>query len=227
MQRVVDAAARYEPLLRTVDATAVIDEHPEVGTGLSQVAVPVHPEIADALNLEWYDSNAVYQQYGGFKYTYEKYFSQVIRYSIGNRQKLRRGEAVAHQSIWQLPLNGPAFSADVSGYFPDGFMGKSLSFLATAENAITGFTVRGFCPAHHTETLAIDALLDDDPLTTIDVPAGTMFTLTCPAPLKVGQSVKIQLKSSAVMNLLARGESEDARDLSLLILGIDANVAHA
>lgn len=221
MQRLLAVCSKYEPSFRRVDVANLIETHPEIGQGLSDVAVPVHPKIAEALELSWYDPNSVYQQYGGFAYSYEQYFSELINYSITNKQKILRGEATTLESGWQLPIQGPAFAADVSGYFPDGFIGQRLMFLLTAEAPVERLAIRGYCPGQHHDQLILNYSVNNMPIGTIAVKPASQFTIECAAALERGQSATIILNSSTVMNLLARGESEDARDLSVLLLSID------
>jgi len=85
MERLIDACSRYEPLLQNIDAWHLIEQHPEIGKELSEFAVPVHPQIANELELEWYDPKATYQQLGGYTYSYDQYFDELIRYSIANK----------------------------------------------------------------------------------------------------------------------------------------------
>ncbi len=161
MSRVLERCAEIEPALARIDAHRLEADHPGVGKGLSEVAVPIHPAIADELELEWYRTDTIYQQYGGLAFSYSAYFDQLIRYSIGNKQKLAHGEATATESAWQIPLSGPAAPADAAGYFPDGFMGKELIFRITAERPIRGLTIHGFCPSHHTGALELRGSVDD------------------------------------------------------------------
>ncbi len=220
MERLIDACSRYEPLLQNIDAWHLIEQHPEIGKELSEFAVPVHPQIANELELEWYDPKATYQQLGGYTYSYDQYFDELIRYSIANKRKLLNGEVMARQSNWDLPIDGAASASDVTGYFSDGFMGKMLRFRLTAESSISGLQLKAFCPAHHTGPLRVQLSTEGVQPVAVDVNPGAMVTINLDTPLTAGHSAKFTVVSSAVMNLLARGESEDARDLSILILAV-------
>jgi hypothetical protein len=223
MERVVEYCSRYEPALRSVDIQRVVRDSPQVNRNFGVVEVPVHPRIAEALNLEWYDPGARYLQYGGFRYSYKEYFEEYIRYCISNKRNaaLGNGTSAIYGSDWLPPILGPGVSSDAIGYFPDGFIGKRLAFRLIASKPISGLRIEGFCPAQHLSALHLDLKIDGENAATLDVQPGNEFAIESPRSIAAGETVIVELASSEVMNLLERGESEDARDLSVLLLSIE------
>jgi hypothetical protein len=221
-ERLLDECRRYEPSLEYGDLLATTNARPEIGRGLCEVAVPVHPGVSAALRVEWEDRPSRYQQYGGVDYDYVEYFDALIRYSIRSKETLRAGAALAHPLSWGPPLTGPISCAEITGSFPDGFIGPSLTFRATAEEPLSGLSLRAYCPAHHRSPLSLTWLTDDAFRGTISVAPSSAFTIEIAMELEQGQSVMVELRSATVMNLFERGESEDRRDLSVIILAIEA-----
>lgn len=122
----------------------------------------------------------------------------------------------------QPPLHGSAIISEISGYHPDGFIGKRMLFRCAASEPLHAVSIQGYCPPHHLGPLQLDCSVDDLFLTRVEVQPGATFQITCDVAIATGNAVRVELESSAVMNLLERGESEDGRDLSVLISLIEA-----
>lgn len=223
LERLLDACSLHEPALRRIDAYEASRTAHEADPYID-IQVPVHPQIAQALELAWYDPNALYQQYGGFNYSYSEYFENLITYSIQNRRKQLMAKLPPQNlTASELPLRGTAApSKAVSGYFPDGFIGERLRFELTAHAPVSNLSVQGFCPVMHEGPLVLDLAVGEIARASAEVTPGAVFTLSCDVSIGAGQSVNVELKSSRVFNLLERGESEDYRDLSVLLFSVDA-----
>lgn len=224
-ERVLAACSAYEPALRHVDVHATIREHLSESEFFNPPAVPVHPEVAKALGLRWYDAEARYPQRAGVEYSYSQYFDEMIRYGIATKAKQLEGAASfrALSPEWQVPLGASrAQSEGTRGYFPDGFIGRTLFFHLIATAPISRLTVEGFAPAQHDGPFELECNVDGRTCASAEVQPGTAFTIECKVAARAGQRVAVEIVSSRVMNLFERGESEDSRDLSVLILSIAA-----
>jgi hypothetical protein len=222
--RLLGACAPHIPTLAAVDVDGLIRDHPDVGAFLEAVEVPVHPEVAAALDLRWYDPDARYVQYGGQHYSYVEYFDAFIRYGIAKRARHQQGIMTIAEvgPDWTPPLSGPVSCSGITGYFPDGFMGGELRFDLLASKPISALAVKGFCPQQHEGPVTLTCSIGSSSPASVEASPGAMFALECPAALTSGQRHQFALHSSRIMNLWDRGESEDGRDLSVIVLSIEA-----
>jgi hypothetical protein len=217
-ERIIAACVRQFPGFPDVDVRRIAREYSDLGGFLQDVSVPIHPEVAAALALTWYNPAEPHQQYGGISYTYEQYFAEMIRYCIDNRAAQHAAKAPDPQP----PLSGPVTASGAIGFFPDGFIGERLLFDLTATAPISSIDVRGFCPPQHAHGLHLRCVVGNGSTVTAQVLPETMFSLTCRATVPAGGCVRVELQSSDVMNPRERGIGPDERDLSVIILSIDA-----
>jgi hypothetical protein len=225
LERILDACAAHEPDLRHIDIQATLHEHEAGIRFFDRWGVPVHPQVAAALDLAWYDPDARYAQRAGVEYSYAEYFAHMIRYCIEIKAKQRSGARQFPQLAphWQPPLQGAVVRGERSlGFYPDGFIGKDLFFHFTATAPLTNLTIEGYCPAQHDGPFVLTGTIDGATRALAELQPGAPFTLECELDARPGQRVDVEIQSSRVMNLLQRGESEDSRDLSVLILSIAA-----
>jgi len=85
IQRLLDAAAGLEPALEEAKIDQTLRVHfPSPRRPLGIVVVPIHPRVAEALELEWYEPNALHPFFER-TYSYEQYFRDLIEYCIKQR----------------------------------------------------------------------------------------------------------------------------------------------
>jgi hypothetical protein len=226
-ERLIDACAAREPALRQVNVRSTMRENPTLCDLLLECAVPLHPAVAKELELSWFDPNEKYLLRDDTYYGFEEYVRALVHFCLAGKEKQSRGP----MSRWGLPTWHPSIvgaarvEGATAGYYPDGFVGSFLRFDLLADQPLRGLTIRGFCPNHHSEALTLTAEIEGSRVGLARVEPGSMFALTCAAPIAAGTPVRFVMESSAVFNPLERGESEDNRDLSVLLLGIDADPA--
>ena len=86
LERLLHAGARYQPELARLDAATLCEGAPVEPAVPDHIEVPVHPEIAKQLGLQWYDPQARYRQpKGRHHYTYEEYITELVRYCVARR----------------------------------------------------------------------------------------------------------------------------------------------
>lgn len=89
-ERLLQASDPVQPALQDADVAATLSSHFRPEGPLGVVSVPIHPKVAEHLELEWYDPNERHRSWDGKTYTYAEYFEGMIR------QALRvRGEGTA------------------------------------------------------------------------------------------------------------------------------------
>jgi hypothetical protein len=183
-----------------------------------------HKVALDRLaSLEWTPIEEVFRRFG-FEANAEALRSQRIE-QVGLTRELADTRGQMKSAIgpeWQPPLRGLALAGDARGYFPDGMMGKRLRFTLTARAAISTLRVEGFCPPLHDGYLQLTCTVGGSEQVTVDVQPGSMFVFDCPARLVADQHALVELRSSAILNMLELGEGEDARDISVVIVSIEA-----
>jgi len=150
----------------------------------------------------------------------------MIRYCIANREHHLGGGALVAETgaEWRLPLRGPAVqSGSGLGYFPDGFIGGRLSCRITPHAPVTTVTIRGYCPRQHDGPVVLTCSIDGRAPRSEAVSPGSAFAIELAAAAATGRTMRLDIGSSRVMNPLERGESEDSRDLSVLILAVEVS----
>lgn len=85
IRRLLEASARVEPALLSVDADLTLREQFGGERGpLGAVSIPIHPKVASELELRWCDSREQYTVFGEI-YSYENYFRAMIADSVMQR----------------------------------------------------------------------------------------------------------------------------------------------
>lgn len=85
IERLLHAADPVDPALQDADIESTVAAHFPNGGPLGVVNVPIHPKVAEYLQLEWYDPNEIYRTWDGATYTYRQYFEEMIRHAFRMR----------------------------------------------------------------------------------------------------------------------------------------------
>jgi hypothetical protein len=219
VQRIVDALSVIEPALsgiRMVDSPMAV--------GMEGGAMPIHPEIAKALGLTWYDPDERYWQSAEVAYTFEEYYAELIRYGVAKREERQR-TPLTHvgKHHWAPPLRGATAEYGTTiGCHPDGFIGARLIFNLVVDKPISTVSVKGYCPEYHAAPIELTCSIGGDARISALVQPGSMFELICAAPIESANIVKVEIASSGIFNMMELGEGEDTRDLSVLLTDIEA-----
>jgi hypothetical protein len=85
LQRLLRLSADVEPALEQADIGKTLQVHFPAPRGPLGVAViPVHPCVAETLQLRWYRRDALHPNFKK-NYTYEQYFRELIEYCLNQR----------------------------------------------------------------------------------------------------------------------------------------------
>lgn len=79
LQGLFRAAAGLEPALQNADIRKTSQVYFPAGEQLSIANIPIHPALAEELQLEWYDPGQTFKVFGEV-YSYEEYFREMIEY---------------------------------------------------------------------------------------------------------------------------------------------------
>jgi len=105
------------------------------------------------------------------------------------------------------------------GIYPDAFAAPLLRFEVEAAAAVERLTVRAYYPPQHVRAGTVACATGGESAEATVAP-GTAFQLTVPMPLRPGERARLVLTCSERLNMFERAESEDSRDLGVLILEI-------
>lgn len=84
VSRLFQAASAVEPALQNADLEETSRIYFPAGEQLSIANIPIHPAVAEELQLEWYDPNQRFDVFGK-TYSYEEYFKEMIAYCAAGR----------------------------------------------------------------------------------------------------------------------------------------------
>ena len=85
LQRLLHTLAIVEPALEQTDIDRTLRVHFPAPRGPLGIAVmPIHPRVAESLELEWYQHDALHPFFDR-TYSYEQYFREMIEYCIRQR----------------------------------------------------------------------------------------------------------------------------------------------
>jgi hypothetical protein len=220
--RVASAGARYVPELAAFDTPVGAFENGD-GVG-AWAAVPIHPGVAADLGLAWFDPTMRYLQVDGSLQTYDEYVRGFVRWSMENRERQReRGTASIHDALkWRPPLDGPArFAGPVLGFYPDMFCAPTLRGELDALADIETVTLEVYYPPQQSRPATVVFTLGAAKTQAVIEP-GSACTLIVRDHVSRGQRVRFSLTCSQTLNMFERGESEDNRDLGVLMLAMRA-----
>lgn len=79
IERLLHACGKVQPALEDADMEATLAAHFPPAGPLGVVGVPIHPKVAEHLELEWYDPNERYRSWDGQTYSYVEYVEGMIR----------------------------------------------------------------------------------------------------------------------------------------------------
>jgi hypothetical protein len=79
IDRLLHACGKAQPALEDADMENTLAAHFPPAGPLGVVGVPIHPKVAEHLELEWYDPNERYHSWDGKTYSYVEYFEGMIR----------------------------------------------------------------------------------------------------------------------------------------------------
>lgn len=82
IERLLHASDPVQPVLADADVAQTLAAHFPPEGPLGVVGVPIHPKIAEHLELEWYNPNERYRSWDGKTYTYVEYFDGMIRQAL-------------------------------------------------------------------------------------------------------------------------------------------------
>lgn len=222
VRRVTAAAAGAIPELAGFDPPAEWLERCD-GT-CSENPVPVHPGVAAELGLPWYDPHATYLQRDGARLTHDEYVREYVRSALAVRARRRGHDAVSRNPATSIrpPLEGAArVVGPTFGIYADGFAGPVMRCVVEAVEAFGELCVELYLPPHHREAATVVCTLGASKAETMIEP-GTPSTLTLSAHVAPGARADFMMTCSQTLNLFERGESEDNRDLGVLILKMRA-----
>lgn len=85
IERIVQAAGALDPVLSDIDVERTMETYFPLRGPLGIVNVPIHPKVAEFLELSWYDYNEPIQNFDLTRYSYEEYFRAFIAYVAEKR----------------------------------------------------------------------------------------------------------------------------------------------
>lgn len=85
LERLLSATERVQPALADADVANTLASNFGSRGPLGVVEIPIHPKVAEHLELEWYDPNACYQYWDGSSLTYAEYFRAMIDHACAVR----------------------------------------------------------------------------------------------------------------------------------------------
>jgi len=219
-RRVAAVSARFVPELADREPAAdAFDAHVD---RVAWTAVPVHPGVAADLGCAWYDPHERYRQFDGTQPTHDEYVRAFVESAIATRElQQRRGLGATLDPFgWKVPLTGPVRQVGTApGIYPDAFAAPLLRFEVEAAAAVERLTVRAYYPPQHVRAGTVACATGGESAEATVAP-GTAFQLTVPMPLRPGERARLVLTCSERLNMFERAESEDSRDLGVLILEI-------
>lgn len=78
IERLLHASDSVQPVLLDADIEHTLRNNFAPEGPLGVVGVPIHPKVAEILELEWYDPNERYRSWDGKTYSYVEYFEGMI-----------------------------------------------------------------------------------------------------------------------------------------------------
>ena len=84
LQRLIHASASVDPHLQDADLEETQRVYFPAGEQLSIANIPIHPSLAEELQLEWYNPHQSFEVFGKV-YSYEEYFRRMIDYCVSER----------------------------------------------------------------------------------------------------------------------------------------------
>jgi Polysaccharide biosynthesis enzyme WcbI len=82
IERLLQFSDPVQPVLADADVVTTLSTHFRPEGPLGIVGIPIHPKVAEHLELEWYDPNERYHSWDGKTYSYVEYFEGMIRQAI-------------------------------------------------------------------------------------------------------------------------------------------------
>ncbi len=221
-RRLATVVAGYIPELAGFEpARGAFDAHVD---RVSWTGVPIHPGVAADLGYAWYDPDERYKQLDGSRQTHDEYVRNLVESAIATRRlQQQRGMGQTGDPYgWQLPLDGPVRqSGTAPGIYPDAFAAPLLRFELEATARVERLAVKAYYPPQHLRAGRV-VCEAGGASAEATVEPGTAFELTLSMALRAGEHVRVVLRCSERLNMFERAESEDSRDLGVLILKIQA-----
>ncbi len=187
-------------------------------------ALPIDPGVAADLGLTWYDPKETYLLEDGKRWSRAEYLRGFVNTAIANRrEQAKHGMGDRFDPYkWLPPLDGPArFVGPAFGMYPDMFAAPLLRFEIEASAPVESFAVDAYYPPQHPRAATM-SLSSESSHCESSVGPGQPFSLSLALPLVQGERARLVLRCSERLNMLERGESEDDRDLGVVILGMHA-----
>ncbi len=217
MRRLVRAAADHHPTLLALHRNLTERETFKNGTW---GYVPIHPGVADDLDLQWYRRDALYPQRVGPALTHDEYVLAFVTRMIETRRRKRDGESFLHDPVgFAPPLGANLIGIRAEGIYKEGLTAPNAEFEVEATTPIESITLVAYYPPGH-QTEGVISFGDGASRATVTVAPGTKFELAVPCALVIGQKAKFSLVCSESLNMFELGLGEDTRDLGVLILAV-------
>ena len=147
-----------------------------------------------------------------------------VRSALAVRARRRERDAVSRNqatSVRPEVDGGAEVVGPTLGVYPDGFAAPVMRCVLEATRSLDEVCVDLYLPPQHRGAATVVCTFGASKAEAMIDP-GTSFTLTLPEHLAAGQRATFAMTCSQTLNMFERGESEDNRDLGVLILKMRA-----